>query len=189
MKKLKIAILVSLCAAATAGAGELGFYGAYWSPDEVDAGYGAGAKLDFDLGSALDLELRGTYFPDMSDDTGRDLDFEIIAAEAGLRLEIPLDDTSHHTVIYFGGGAGFYFMEVDSDDPGISDVNVDDEVGWYGLGGIEVGVSENAALFAEAMYRSVEATAEGDDFENNIEGHVDIELDGIGANAGVVLYW
>jgi hypothetical protein len=190
MRKWIIAGVVLLMSFASARAGGLALYGSYWSPDELDAGFGGGAKAGFDLADMLELELRGTYFPEMSEDTGRHADFEIVAAEAGLRLKFPLDEDNNDTFIYVGAGGGYYFLEIDSDEAGVSDVDVDDEIGWYGLGGIELALSDDndISLFAEAQYRFIEATVEGGDLDET-DDEVDIDLNGIGANAGIVILW
>ncbi|HEY8240598.1 MAG TPA: OmpW family outer membrane protein [Kiritimatiellia bacterium] len=190
---MTVTVFVSMITA-TAQAGGFGVYGSYWSPADVDPGYGGGVKLTTDLTPELGFELRGSYFPDLSEDLSTpvgtvDTDLEVMAAEAGLRVAIPLQDASVRP--YVGAGGGYYFMEVENEGingVGEDTVDVDDELGWYLLGGLEVGLSDTLALFAEAQYRNFEATAQGDDLDE-IDGEVEIDMDGIGANAGFAVTW
>ena len=168
-----------------ARAGGLGIYGANWSPNDADAGYGAGAKLQF--GDTVALELRGSYFQDLSDDVdsiGLDVDLEVLPLEVGLVIKIPTDSA---ITPYIGGGGGYYQMEVTAENIlGHSEtIDIDDEIGWYGVGGLEIAISEGVAIFGEAQYRKVEATAQGDDVDE-IEEDVEIDLTGIGFNAGLM---
>ena len=176
-----------------AQAGGLGLYGAYWSPKDVDAGYGGGAKIRMDLTSALGLEVRGTFFSDLSDDvqsggTTINYDLEAIPAELGFVLNLNVADKGLRP--YLCAGAGYYFLEINLDNP-VGDnetIDLDDEVGWYGGGGIEIAFASETALFIEALYRGVEGTAKGDDLDE-VVSNVDIDLSGIGANAGLLIKW
>ena len=193
---MRIAVLV-VCSLALlsipARAGGLGLYGAYWSPKDVDAGYGGGAKIRMDLTSSLGLELRGTFFSDLSDDienngTTVNYDMEVIPAELGFVLNLNVADKGLRP--YLCAGAGYYFLEINLDNP-VGDnetVDLDDEVGWYAGGGLEIAFAQETAFFIEAIYRGVEGTARGDDLDE-VVSTVDIDLAGIGANAGLLIKW
>ena len=187
MKKV-VAIMALVACSTVARAGGLGIYGANWSPNDADAGYGAGAKLQF--GDTVAIELRGSYFQDLSDDVdsvGLDVDLEVIPLEVGLVIKIP---TGGAITPYIGGGGGYYKMEVEAENilGQKQTIDIDDEIGWYAVGGLEIAISDGVALFGEAQYRQVEATAQGDDVDE-IEEDVDIDLTGIGFNAGLLFAW
>ncbi|HEY8241187.1 MAG TPA: outer membrane beta-barrel protein [Kiritimatiellia bacterium] len=155
-------------------AGGSGLFGSYWSTEDADAGYGGGIKAIVGDGR-LALELRGTYFGDLTDDVGpADIDLQAIPAEAGLLFT--LGETAD-VVFHIGAGGGYYFLDSDQGD-------IDDEIGWYASGGLDLKITPNVALFAEAVYRQVEGTAPDDQFED-IDGNVDFSLNGAGVNVGL----
>lgn len=59
----------------------------------------------------------------------------------------------------------------------VADNDPDDEIGYYAVAGIALALSKGTTLFGEAKYTRVEL----DDAE--------IELDGLGANAGLMVTW
>ena len=61
-------------------------------------------------------------------------------------------------------------------------VSIDDEAGWYGVAGLQGNVGP-VALYIEAIYRQMEATAKEEDGSSEL----DIDMDGIGFNLGVIL--
>ena len=52
---------------------------------------------------------------------------------------------------YVGGGIGYYIFDSDAD------LVVDDDFGFYLMGGLEVPVSDQLSFFAEARYTNVES--------------------------------
>ena len=89
-----------------------------------------------------------------------------------------------------GGGFGYYMLELDTESPAGLDakVDLDDEVGWYAVAGLKLRFSQGLALVLEAQYRGVEGTAEGDDL-GEVDGEYSLDLEGFGANAGLMLTW
>ena len=178
MKKI-VAILAAISLTTlSAGAAGVGFFGAYWDTDEAGDGFGGGGKLLLDLGGVVDIEFRGGYFQDLSTD-GVDIDLEVIPIEAGVTVNILGSEAPYK--IYVGGGVGYYMLDTDAGD-------LDDEAGWYGLAGIQVPLGESVSVFAEGVWRQIEGTAEGDDIDELVED-VDIALDGLGGNVGIILGW
>lgn len=192
MKKW-MAILFAGVTLADAQAGGLGFSGAYWNPKDAEDGYGAAARLQVDLSSTVSLDIRGAYFPDMSEDISTpageiDSDLEIIPLEVGLLLHPKVADKGVQP--YIGGGIGYYMLELDTESPSGLDnrIDLDDEVGWYAVAGLKLRFSQGLALVLEAQYRGVEGTAKGDDI-GDIDDAYTIDLEGFGANAGLMLSW
>ena len=171
-----MAVIAVAILAAPASAAELGVFGAYWNTD-VEAALGVGSKLR--LGRFV--ELRATYFSDVTADTEPErLDFELsaIPLEAGLRYDF---GEGERFTPYVGGGAGYYLLDTTEGD-------VDDEVGWYAVLGGELGRRDSRLGFmAEATYRQMEATVSDEDcFPDDVRDEVNIRLDGLGVNAGIV---
>ena len=176
--KTLIATMMTLAMIAGAGlASDLSLYGSHWDTDELDDVWGGGARLRLGSGAPLWLELRGTYFEDLTEDTPLfDVDLEAIPVDLGLALNILPTDKG---TLYLAGGGTYFFLDSNVGD-------VDDEVGWYaGVGG-EIALSAHVSLFAEFLYRDVEGTVEDDDPED-IEDRVDIDLEGNVVNVGLVL--
>lgn len=185
MKKLMALICASVVATGASYGSGLGLFVAQWDPDEGDKAIGYGAKLQFDLSDVVALELRGTYYDDLLDDDD-DNDLQAIPAELGIVLRLPLGESP--VSLYGTAGVGWYFLDAEAAG---EDVEVDDEIGWYGGGGVEVELAEGFGLFAEATWRVVEATAESDDTDDieELEGDEEGTLDGLTLAGGIVLLW
>jgi len=183
MKKLfaliGIAVIFSTSAMADNG---LGLYGSYWKPSDGDDAFGPGIGISAEMIPGLNLEIRGAYFDNvLKDDNPTEL--EVIPLDAMLALKGPLADRLD---IY--GGIGFTYAFLDSN--GSADSG---ELGFLLGGGLNFEVSENeayyggtaASLFVEVMYRSldVDVTAPGATESDNID------LSGIGVNAGLMIRW
>jgi opacity protein-like surface antigen len=159
-------------------ASDFSVYGSYWDTQDADNALGAGAKLR--LGRYV--ELRGTYFSDVTADTDPErFDFEVsaIPLEAGLRFDFAPNEAF---TPYVGGGAGYYLLDTSEGD-------IDDEVGWYAVVGAEFARQPSGLGFmAEAIYRGIEATVkeDSDGFPDHIHDDVALNLDGLGVNAGIV---
>ena len=164
--------------AGPASAADFSVFGSYWNTQDADEAVGAGAKVR--LGRFV--ELRGTYFSDVTADTEPErFDFEVsaIPLEAGLRFDFAEDSAFNP---YVGGGAGYYLLDTTEGD-------IDDEVGYYAVLGSEFGQRDSGLSFmAEAIYRNVEATVTEDEdgFPDDIRDDVILRLDGLGVNAGIV---
>ncbi len=168
-----------LTTAAPALAGEFGIHGSYWDTDALGETAGAGAKYQFG-DAALRFELRGSFFPDLSEDfsrlvegDGRDFEVEAVVPEAGIAFNFAPEA---NVQFYLGGGLSYYFLETNL-------FELDDEVGYYGLVGLVAGgQGDGPAFFAEALYRSVEGTVT----DSSLVEDVDLDLSGPNVNAGVL---
>lgn len=180
MKKtiLCAAAALTMLAAPAAKATDFGVFGSYWATEDVDEALGAGAKLR--LGRFV--ELRGTYFSDVTADTDPErFDFEVsaIPLEAGLRFDFAEGEAFSP---YVGGGASYVMLDTTEGD-------IDDEVGWYAVLGAEFARQPSGLGFmAEAIYRGIEATVTEDEdgFPDDVNEDVILNLDGFGVNAGLV---
>ena len=178
MKKLALALLFSTLVASPAAAGGFSIFGSYWNTADADAVGGGGVRFGIPLGSAVSLDLRGTYYEELkADPLARlgDLDSPFKKGIKALPLDLGLRvDFANHDVVnpYIGGGGTYYSLDSDSG-------NVKDEVGWYVQGGLAL-----RRFFVEADYRKVTATVRREGHVGDLQDHVNIDLSGVCVNAG-----
>ena len=182
LRVLGLVALFIFCSAVPAAAGDGGIYGTYWDTDELGETAGAGIRWAFG-DKVFRFELRGTYFPDLSEDfdelieetdleTGT-FEVEAIVPEAGFTFNFMPEA---HFQPYAGAGGSYYVLDTNV-------FNLDDEFGYYALFGFQLGsAGDGPAFFAEGLYRWVEGTVEGDDVVEDF----DIDLEGYAINAGVL---
>ncbi len=146
---------------------ELGTFGSYLNSNDLGVGYGGGAKLEVKPTDWLSVDGRASWiFFD-------DFDISMTPLEAALRVNVPM--FGERIVPYAGVGAGYYYFKGD-------DVDVDSNVGYFPLVGLEFGV-RRVALFAEARWLVLET-----DTDTALEelGGLEADVDGLGINAGLL---
>ena len=111
--------------------------------------------------------------------------FMCCPVEAGLVLIIPIGDRFQ---IYGGGGVGYYYYDIDikttSHRHGHSyrsewhdHIDLEDDVGWYALGGLKISLASHFALFGEARYTGTDTRFEDAD-------DIKIDCSGVAFQAG-----
>ncbi len=180
MKKLTVVLLALLAAGAARADGSVSVAGSYWNPKDFNDNVGVAGKLV--LGSKIfGIEVRGAYFDSIKENDGKGtVDLQVIPLEAGLVLRAGEENVNP----YLGAGAGYYILNGNS--TGSTRYEVDDEVGWYAVGGLELGLGKTTALYVEAMYRGVSGTAHGDSLEN-VQSDVNFDLSGLVVNVGFAI--
>lgn len=176
------ALMVALMAAAgvARAEGSLAAMGSYWNPDSFEDTIGYGGKLLMG-GKTFGLEVRGSYFDSLQQNDGKGtLDLQVIPVEVGLVLRAG----GQELIPYLGGGASYCFLEGNTAND--ESFEVDDEVGWYAVGGLELSLGKSTAVFGEAQYRKITGTAHDDSVED-ITGDVDIDLSGLVVNVGFAI--
>jgi hypothetical protein len=197
MKKALILTAVAVFALGTgpAWASDFAVFGSYLDTEDLDQSVGGGVRAGF--GNRFQLDLRATYFPDLTedfesfiDDPGTDPgrfqnDVEAIPLDVGLKLNFNPDEGWNP---YVGGGATYWFLDTERGE-------IDDEAGFYLAGGIELArATGGVGFFGEVIYRDVEATVnrDPDDFDDldDVEFDAirrrDLDVGGIGVNAGLI---
>ena len=166
----------ALCAVPAFADNGWGLYGSYWNPSDGRGTFGPGAKLSIEMIPSLQLEVRSSYNNKIfTDSQGGELNS--VPLEAGLALSAPVLD---RLTLYGGGGPGYYFFS--------GHAHAQDTIGFYGVAGLELAVSENKAfyggtrtsLFAEAVYRHVNP---------DVGGGQSVDLSGSVFNVGLMLHW
>ena len=181
MKRCCAFVFLALAAAGVARAeGSLSVMGSYWSPKGFQDTTGFGGKLLLG-GKSFGLELRASYFDSLKENDGLgNNDLQVIPLEAGLVLRAG----EQELVPYLGAGAGYYILNGNSSGGG--QYSVDDEVGWYAIGGLEFSIGKSTAVFGEALYRSVTGTAHADNL-GDVHSNVNIDLSGLVVNFGFAI--
>lgn len=189
MKRIVLASLIILLATAgSAAASDFALFGSYWDTELLGETAGGGLKVGFG-GGPVQFELRGSYFPDITEDVGElldtddDFDFElkVVPLEAGIKFGFGAGQSFRP---YIGGGGSYFLLDTSVGE-------VDDEVGYYLVAGFEGG-GGSVGFVAEAMYRSVEAQVDVDpeDFDDiddiDFDDDVDLDLTGFAANVGII---
>ncbi len=199
-RSILCAVIAVFCVAGAAKADHRwGLVGSYWDTSDADAGEGLGLRFSYHTSpdSHTMFDMRLSQFNDLADGSGvsgvSDVKLEVTPIEVGASIHSaangPLD-------IYAGLGLGLYLMEGDfiSDLGAKVDISADDEIGYYGLLGMEFTVAgENqglqtsrVSLFVEAMYRVVDI---GRVSSGPITKPIDGSLDGVGVNFGILFHW
>jgi hypothetical protein len=158
---------------------------AYWDTEDAGDETFVGAKVQFNLaGSAVDIEARAAMFDDLEDLNGP-VPFRLDAfpLEIGIAYNFNRGASLNP---YLGGGFGYYFLDIERLEPDRT-ATIDDEFGWYGVLGIEVGFDEQWSLFLEGLYRNTKGEISGDGLDD-----IDtfgLDLVGLAVNAGVLFSW
>jgi opacity protein-like surface antigen len=196
MRKAIITLGLAALLSGPVAASDFAIFGSGWDPDGIEEALGGGASLHF--GESFGVDLRATYYQNaeldnirIGDDDAPDVfgDLQMIPIEALLRYDFNNDGPAN---FYVGGGASYVMLDWD-DGP-----DLDDEVGWVALAGARFGRPGGMGFFVEGAYRGIEATVraddlrdffdddDGGDFGDEIDEDVDLNLDGVLVNLGLV---
>lgn len=185
-----------LAAGTVQAANTWGVGAAYWDTSDAGSAVGAMTKFSFEMVPGAQLDLRASYFNDLAKDVeGTDADLQVVPLELGLALAYPLGSAVDLTA---GGGVGYYLMEgsVTAEDRTVQQADPENEVGFYGVLGLEWSLRKSGAsfgeteagLFFEVLYRSVSADSMQVESGETLR-LTDADLDGIGLNLGVMIKW
>ncbi len=165
-----LVIVSTVIAGPARGAGlELGAFGSYLDSDDLGAGYGGGVKLELSPISLLSLDGRVSWIQ------FDDVDVDMVPVELAARLNLPL--FGERIEPYVGAGVGYYHFEADG-------VDLDDNVGFFPLAGLEFGL-RHIAFFAEArwLFLQTDVSNAVEELENVNEA----DIDGLGVNIGLLV--
>jgi hypothetical protein len=179
-------------AATPVHAGDFSLMGSYWDTDVAGETAGGGVILGLPLNESFAIELRATYFEQLSDDAlenafhSHDPVFlrqgiQALPLEAGVRIGFAPGATFRP---YVGGGASYFLLDSDFGE-------IQDELGYYAALGATVGDGRGAEFFFEGLYRKATAHVKidpqhFDDIDDiNVDDEAALKLDGLGVNAGV----
>jgi hypothetical protein len=181
MKRMAAVLAILALGTCGAWASGIGLLSEYWSPADLDSGFGWGGKIKFDIGSYVALEVRGSYFPDLTrDEDMSDIDVTVIRNEVDLIGRVPIGKRGE---AYAGGGAGYYLLDAEFSNG--QSLDLGDEFGGFGIGGVQFSPVENLGLFAEFKYTIVEGSFDDDEFGSDNK----LDLNGFGASVGAMFTW
>ena len=194
MKRVLGIVAVMCIWASAAGAVDFKLYGSYWNTSDLDNTFGGGIGVGIPLGaSPLSISLAGTYYQELNDKPLRALfnndqavfqeeSLKVTPLEAGLQFNFAPNGPFDAWI-----EGGFTYFLLDTTRSGFS---VDDETGWHASVGSRFGSRQGANFFAEALYRSTEATLVRENNNNvDLRDNVAIDLDGFAVNAGLLWHW
>ena len=187
MKKWILGLVVLALCAGPATASSIGIFASSYSPDDTAASEGIG--VNFEFGSKVEFQLRWTVYEDLLSDAGP----EVYRIEASpLDLGVNYNLASGTTVTpYVGGGISYVVFDFDGDtsrtagQPRAADI--DPEFGIYGQFGVDFRLSTTWKIWAEVLYRMVDAEAESDDLGTPIDQKV--SMSGPALNVGLAVQW
>ena len=148
---------------------EFGAFGSSLDSDDLGDGYGGGAKLEINPIDIISVDARASWIH--FDDT----DVDMIPLEAAGLLNFPA--LAEMIVPYVGAGVGYYLFDGNGAD-------LEDEVGFFPLAGIEVGLP-TISLMAEARWLFLETDVEG--ARHELDNLLEADVDGFGVNVGAII--
>ncbi|HOW96808.1 MAG TPA: outer membrane beta-barrel protein [Kiritimatiellia bacterium] len=186
MKKMAAMLVGMMCLGGVAhGESRLGPFASWLTSNDENA-FGVGLKYEWLFNGKFGMDARAGYLTDS--------DMYVIPLELGVVGILPLERLS----LYAGVGGGYYIPE----DIGMSTPwgpvdGPDATFGFYGVAGIRMPTGKNMEFFAEAKYTRAESDEEstsGPIYRNGqLVGYtvhqttkMGMDLDGIGANAGIL---
>jgi len=149
---------------------EVGAYGSYWKPKDLDKGYGGGVVARGQLFEFFGIDGRVGYF------SFDDPSVEMIPVEVTALLRFPFPLISP----FAGVGGGYYQF---SGEKGFS---LDDETGWFGTAGVDLTLGD-LRVFLEWRYQFLEATVK--DSVGGLANGSELDFSGNGFNLGVTWFF
>ena len=189
MKRWIVALgLLALCAGPTF-AGGIGLFGGYVAPSDADEQEGFGIKAQFDTGRHADFQIRLSVYEDVLTDANPEIfQMEVVPFDLGFNWDFGEDRRANP---YVGGGLTYWVLDFSYDstlgvDPPRG-VDADPEIGVYVEAGVEADLNDIWEFFAEVVFRTGTAEAEGDDLGTFRDQEVD--LSGVAGHLGLSISW
>ena len=187
MKKWILGLVVLALCAGPSAASSIGIFASSYSPDDTAGSEGVGVNMEF--GSKVEFQMRWAVYEDLLSDPKP----EVYRIEASpLDLGANYNFGSGTTVTpYVGGGISYVVFDFDGDvsrtggQPRAADI--DPEFGIYVQFGLDFQLSTTWKIWAELLYRAVDAEAESDDLGTPRDQKV--SMSGPALNVGLAVQW
>jgi hypothetical protein len=170
---VRLTLLAVLCVSAAGcahGSGvELGAFASSLDSDDLGEGYGGGAKLELNPIDLVSVDARASYI------RFNDTDIDMVPLEVAGLVNFAM--LAEHIVPYAGVGVGYYLFDGDGAD-------LDDEVGFFPLVGLEIGLQPVSVLI-EGRWLFLEADV--DSAEAELDNLSEATVDGFGVNVGLLI--
>lgn len=166
---LLVATLSLVIGGCSNGSGvEFGAFGSSLDSDDLGDGYGGGVKLELNPIDMVSVDARASWI--QFDDT----DIDMIPLEVAGLLNFPM--FWEHVVPYVGAGVGYYLFDG-------SGADLDNEVGFFPLAGLEIGL-HSVSVLAEARWLFLQTDVEG--AKGELRNITEADVDGFGVNLGLL---
>jgi len=178
MKRTAITAAMLLLLASPAAAGGVGLLVSYWSTSDADAEVGLGGMVEIDLNDTLDVEFRFAQLDGLSwPENAPVVDLEAFPVDIGLAYNFR---GRGRATPYVGGGVSYVLFDTNVGE-------IDDEIGYYAVAGVDVAAANLFAVVFEVYYRDVDANLKGGGIAQFVD--VPIDFSGPGANLGLMFRW
>ncbi len=173
VKGLAGLLLLAAAAAALVGCShgrgaEVGIFGTGLDSKDLGEGFGGGVKVELNPLDRVSMDARVGYVN--FDDT----EVELIPLEVAGLVNFPM--LGERIVPYAGGGVGFYHFDGNG-------AELDDNVGFFPLVGLEVGL-QRISILAEARWLFLQTDVDASKAE--LTGITEANIDGLGINIGAL---
>jgi len=162
MKRILLAALIALASLSAFSSGahaNQGIFATWWKLDESnDDGFGFGFRSKIQVVPLFSFDTRVSWVK------FGESDMSVYPIEATGMLKLGM--------VYAGAGVGYYFFDS-------NDVDVDNNFGWYAVGGIDLSLG-SFGVFGEAKWTSLSTDL------SNVNVPTSLDADGIGFNLGVM---
>ncbi len=142
----------------------VGGFASYFDMDDFEESWGGGLRHKYDLIEYIAFDLRASMVRVQS------FDANMFPLEANLLLQVPIGKT---LLPYGGMGVGYYLF--DSGDP-----ELQHELGYGPVAGLELRLGKSVAIFGEARWLFLEPKVKGSATLDKAS------LDSFGVNAGIM---
>ena len=121
-----------------------------------------------------------------------DVVFGCVPAEAGLVLMLPVGNV---VTLYGGGGVGYYYYDLDveshehhshSNWDYDEHIGMEDDFGWYALGGVSFRLARHVSIFGEVRYTKTDTAFKHPADYGVSESDNEIDCSGVGGQIGVM---
>jgi len=173
VKTMAILVLATVAAVAIGGCShgrgvEFGAFGTVLDSKDLDAGYGGGVKAEFNPLDPISVDARVGYVH------FDDADVAMVPVEVAGLYNFPI--LGERIVPYIGAGAGYYHFDAEG-------ANLDDQVGFFPLAGIEIGL-QRLSILAEARWLFLGTDV--DAAEGELRDLTRAHIDSVGINVGAI---
>jgi hypothetical protein len=166
---LAVALALAMSGCAHGSGVEFGVFGSTLDSDDLGDGHGGGVKLEVNPIDRVSVDARASWLG--FDDT----DVDMFPLEVAALLNFPL--VGERIVPYIGAGVGYYLFDG-------SGADLDEEVGYYPLAGLEIGL-HSISVLAEARWLFLETDVAG--AKNELKNLTEADVDGFGVNVGALI--
>lgn len=188
MKRWILALGLWALVASPAWSSSFGLFATGITTDDAGEEIGLGLLLEFDMGSHVDFQVRGSLYEDLETDADPVVyDIQAAPIDVGFNYDFLPDDRMN---FYVGLGLTHWVLDFSTDTtPGTPGrgIDIDGENGVYAELGIELAVHRTWHGFLEAVYRTAKAEVEGDDL--GMPTDQEVKLNGVAVNVGAKIAW